>query len=78
MAIIFRVHKITHNLRARIVAMHLREYPTVWWEIFQDKTTSEMIWNRFRFAIERQLSQTFDGSLWDRKKLESFTDSDTD
>ena len=78
MAIIFRVHKIPHNLRARIAAMHLRGYPAAWWEISQDKMTSEMTWNRFRFTIERQFRQTFDGSLWERKKLESFTDSDTD
>ena len=36
MAIIFCMHKIPHNLIARIKLMHLREYPAVWWEISQD------------------------------------------
>ena len=53
MTIIFCVHKIPHNLKARIAAMHLKEYPVVWWEISQDKIMSKMSWNSFQFAIER-------------------------
>lgn len=78
MAIIFRVHNIPHKFRARIAAMYLREYPAVWWEVSQDETMKEMTWNRFRFSIERQFSQNLGGSLWERRKLESFTDSDTE